>query len=121
MNTLINKINNIDINSQYVIPMPPTILSSTHFYLTGFENNEVVDIFNNFFKNEKYNIEFIHRRNFVYWIVDKPYKKDIDFPYVKYSLTLYLKNKEHIIEVFKLFGIDDIFMEHFKKLEDIFR
>ena len=32
-----------------------------------------------------------------------------------------LKNKEYIIEVFKLFGKDDIFIDFYKSMEDLFR
>ena len=49
MNSLIDKFNNIDIKSQYIIGSPPTIFASTHFYLNGFESNEVIDIISNFF------------------------------------------------------------------------
>lgn len=121
MNSLISKFNNIDINSQYIIPAPPTIFSSTHFYLIGFESNEVVEIIANYLNNEKYKIEFINVRNSVNWNVYKSYSNDIDFPHCEYSIAIYLKNKEYIIEVFKLFGKDDIFMDFFKSLEDLFR
>ena len=50
MNSLIDKFNNIDIKSQYIIGSPPTIFASTHFYLTGFKSNEVITIISNFFK-----------------------------------------------------------------------
>jgi hypothetical protein len=121
MNSLIDKFNNINIEKQYVISAPPTIFASTHFYLTGFENNEVIDIISNFLKNEKYSVDFINQRNIVNWSVYKSYINDLDFPYCQYSIAIYLKNKEHIIEVFKLFGKDDIFMHFFKSLEDLFR
>ena len=121
MNSLIDKFNNIDIKSQYIIGSPPTIFASTHFYLTGFESNEVIEIISNFFKACKYNFEFINQRNIVSWNVNKSYKNDVDFPYCHYSIAIYLKNKEHIIEVFKLFGKDDIFMDFYKSMEDLFR
>ena len=123
MNSLIDKFNNIniDIKPQYVIPAPPTIFASTHFYLTGFESNEVIDIITNFFKDGKYEIEFINQRNIVNYTVYKSYKNDVDFPHCEYSIAIYLKNKEYIIEVFKLFGKDDIFMDFYKSLEDLFR
>ena len=121
MNSLIDKFNNIDIKSQYIIGSPPTIFASTHFYLTGFESNEVIDIITNFFKDNKYNVEFINQRNIVSWNVNKSYKNDVDFPYGEYSIAIYLKNKEYIIEVFKLFGKDDIFMDFYKSMEDLFR
>jgi hypothetical protein len=121
MNSIISKFNNIDINSKYVIPGPPTIFVSTHFYLTGFESNEVIDIITNFLIDGKYRVEFINQRNIVNWNVNKSYKNDIDFPYCHYSIAIYFKNKEHIIEVFKLFGKDDIFMDFYKSMEDLFR
>ena len=121
MNSLISKFNNIDINSKYVIPAPPTIFSSTHFYLTGFESNEVIDSISNFLRDNKYTVEFINQRNIVNWSVYKSYKNDLDFPFCEYSIAIYLKNKEYIIEVFKLFGKDDIFMDFYEDLEDLFR
>lgn len=128
MNSLIDKFNNIDIDikTKYVIGAPPTIFASTHFYLTGFESNEVIDIISNFFKDCKYNVTFINQRNIVNWNVNnwnvnKSYKNDVDFPHCEYSIAIYLKNKEHIIEVFKLFGRDDIFMDFYKSMEDLFR
>jgi hypothetical protein len=121
MNSLISKFNNIDINSQYIIPAPPTIFSSTHFYLTGFESNEVVDIIANYLKIYGFDIQFINKRNIINWNVYKSYSNNIDFPHCEYSIAIYLKNKEHIIEVFKLFGTDELYMTFFKGLEDLFR
>jgi hypothetical protein len=121
MNSLIKKFNDIDIKSKYIISSPPTIFASTHFYLIDFESNEVIDIISNFFKNKKYYIDFINKRNIVSWNINKQYKNDLDFPYSQYSIAIYLKNKEHIIEVFKLFGKDDIFMDFFNELQDLFR
>jgi hypothetical protein len=123
MNSLIDKFNNIDIGikTKYVIGSPPTIFASTHFYLTGFESNEVIDIISNFFKDCKYNVTFINQHNIVNYTVYKSYKNDLDFPHCEYSIAIYLKNKEHIIEVFKLFGKDDIFMDFYKSMEDLFR
>jgi hypothetical protein len=121
MNSIIDKFNNINIDKQYLIGSPPTIFASTHFYLTGFESNEVIDIISIFLRERKYNIEFINKRNIVHWTVYKSYKDDLDFPLCEYSIAIYLKNKEHIIEVFKLFGKDDIFIDFFKSMEDLFR
>jgi hypothetical protein len=123
MNSLIDKFNNIDIGikTKYVIGAPPTIFASTHFYLTGFESDEVIDIISNFLKDRKYNVRFINQHNIVNWTVYKLYKNDLDFPYCEYSIAIYLKNKEYIIEVFKLFGKDDIFMDFYKSMEDLFR
>lgn len=125
MNSLIDKFNNIDIDigikTQYVIPSPPTIFASTHFYLTGFESHEVIDIISNFLKDGKYEIDFINQRNIVNYTVSKSFLYDLDFSHCEYSIAIYLKNKEHIIEVFKLFGKDDIFMDFYKSMEDLFR
>jgi hypothetical protein len=121
MNSIIDKFNNINIDTKYVISHPPTIFVSTHFYLTGFESEEVIDIITNFFKDGKYEIEFINQRNIVNYTVYKSYKNDVDFPHCEYSIAIYLKNKEYIIEIFKLFGKDDIFMDFYKSMEDLFR
>ena len=70
MNSLIDKFNNIDIKSQYIIGSPPTIFASTHFYLTGFESNEVIDIIKIDAEGKDFNIvksieSHFHRIKFV--------------------------------------------------------
>jgi hypothetical protein len=121
MNSLINKLGGVDLNSQYVIPTPPSILMDTNFILTGFESYEVVDIITAFLQKKKYKIEFTNIRYIVKWTISKLYNDDLDCPYCKYTLTLYLKNKEHTVEVYKLFGNDDIYSSFFTSLEDVFR
>ena len=121
METITSKIQKINISNEYLLSTPPTILSSTNFTLTGFENKEIIDIISNFIKNEKYTYTytFLDKK---YWIINKSYKNDLDFPYSKYIILIYLKNKnEHIIEVFKLFGKDNLFEEFFQSFMDIFR
>jgi hypothetical protein len=118
METITRKIQRINISNEYLLQTPPSILSSTNFILTGFGNNEIIDIINNFIKNENYIYTFLDKK---YWIINKSYKNDLDFPYCEYMILIYLKNNEHIIEVFKLFGKDDLFEAFFQNFMNIFR
>ena len=121
MDTITRKIKNLDINNPYILTTPPPILSSTNFTLVDFNTNEIIELFNNFFIQRKNKFNLVNEKFNIKWYIHESNILNQDFPHGDYIILIYFKNNEHIIELFKLFGTDELFNNFFNDLMNLFR
>lgn len=106
-------------NSKYILPEYPTGYASTHFTLEEYETHEIVYIFNGYLKEFK--TQFINHPHKVFWQIHINNPRSIDFPYGVFLIKLYKCKKDHIVDVYKLFGTSELFEEFFNELQGLFR
>ena len=103
----------------YILPEYPIGYASTHFILEGYEIDEIIHLFNTYLK--KYKFQFTNHPYKVYWYVHTPNQTNQDFTYGYFLIKLYKSKNDYIVDVYKLFGTDELYQCFYDEIQSLFR